>query len=91
MYFKSTLEFGPDVYYDLRTNDTSGIYLTIEQFHNVADYIIHSGYDGIAELCTETHVTNIPVTADRIMQQIVHWKHLEPTHVRLDQQYREVI
>ncbi len=91
MYFKTSLDFQPDVHFDLRSKDTKGIYITIEQFRLKAQSLIESGYDTIAELATETHVMNIPVTADQIVPQAQFWSYLEPTHVRLDDSYRDVL
>ena len=91
MYFKTSLDFQPDVHFDLRSKDTKGIYITIEQFRLKAQSLIESGYDTIAELATETHVMNIPVTADQIISQAKYWSYLEPTHIRLGPEYKDVV
>lgn len=91
MYFSSTLELHPDVYFDLRSKDDVGIYITIDQFRLKAESLISAGYDTLAELATETHVMNIPVCADQIVPQAQFWSYLEPTHVRLGPEYRDVL
>ena len=91
MYFKTTLDFGPDVHLDLRSKDETGIYITIDPFRLKAASLISAGYDGLAELATETHVMNIPVAADQIVPQAQFWSYLEPTHVRLDCSYRDAL
>lgn len=88
MYFSSTLHFHPDVHFDLRTKDETGIYITIDEFQ--ALYKNLGDYDGLGELATETHIMNIPITADRAIEQAKFWKHLEPTHIRLDPAYKEL-
>lgn len=91
MFFKSSLEVNNDIYYELRSKDAEGVYITIAQFESLADTIREHNLDGLAELATDMHVMNIPVTADRIMHQIPHWKHLEPTHIRLGPEYKDVV
>lgn len=91
MYFENTLHFHPDVHFDLRSKDETGIYITIEHFRLKAASLVSAGYDGLAELATETHVMNIPVAADQIVPQAKFWSYLEPTHVRLDASYRDVL
>jgi hypothetical protein len=91
MYFSSTLHFHPDVHFDLRSKDTKGIYITIELFRLKAASLISAGYDGLAELATETHITSILVAADQIVPQAKFWSYLEPTHVRLDASYRDAL
>ena len=91
MYFSSTLHFHPDVHFDLRTKDETGIYITIDQFRLKAASLIDAGYDGLAELATETHIISILVAADQIVPQVKFWSYLEPTHVRLDPSYRDVL
>ena len=89
MYFKSTLDFGPDVYYELRSKDVKGLYLTIEEYALAAPRLL--AHDGLGELATDTHVMNIPVDPNAILDQAKFWKHLEPTHVRLDGTYRDIL
>ena len=91
MYFKSTLELGHDVYYELRSKDTQGIYITIEEFEDLADKIRDHNLDGLGELATDMHVMNIPIPAVIAIKQANFWKHLEPTHIRLGPEYREVV
>lgn len=91
MYFKSTLDFGTDVHYALRLKDTEGIYITIEQFQEAADRIFDASYDALGELATDMHVMNIPIVAGRAIEQANFWKHLEPTHIRLDPAYKDFI
>lgn len=88
MYFKSTLEFIPDVHYALRSLDTEGIYVTIDEFYAAREAMTLT-HDTLAELATDMHVMNIPVDANCIKQQAKFWEHLEPTHVRLDPEYAE--
>jgi hypothetical protein len=88
MYFKTTLEFGPEVHYALRSLDKDGVYVTIEQYYE-SRYIMMRTHDTLGELATDTHVMNIPVDANMIKQQAKYWEHLEPTHVRLDPDYMQ--
>lgn len=64
MYFKSTLELNNDVYYELRSKDVHGIYITIDQFQALADKIHKQDLDGFGELATDMHVMNIPIIAN---------------------------
>jgi hypothetical protein len=91
MYFKSTLDFGTDVHYALRSVDQTGIYITIAQFQEAADRIFDASYDALGELATDMHVMNIPIVAGRAIEQAKFWKHLEPTHIRLDPTYKDFI
>lgn len=88
MYFSSTLDFDHDVYYELRSKDHTGIYITIDEFQ--ALYKNLGDYDGLGELATDMHVMNIPITADRAIEQANFWKHLEPSHIRLDPSYKDL-
>ena len=89
MYFSSTLDFDHDVYYELRSKDHTGIYITIDEFQ--ALYKNLGDYDGLGELATDMHVMNIPITADKAIEQAKFWKHLEPSHIRLDPVYSQFI
>ena len=89
MYFSSTLELGPDVYYELRSKDHTGIYITIDQFQNLSKNL--GDYDGLGELATDMHVMNIPISADMAIEQANFWKHLEPSHIRLDPSYKDIL
>lgn len=89
MYFKSTLDAGPDVHYELRSKDVEGLYLTIEEYVLAAPRLVN--YDGLGELATDMHVMNIPVDPNLVLKQASFWKHLEPTHVRLDGTYRDIL
>jgi hypothetical protein len=37
------------------------------------------------------HVMNIPIIANIALEQARFWKHLEPSHIRLGPEYREVV
>ena len=91
MYFKSTLELGHDVYYELRSKDAQGIYITIEEFESLADKIHKQDLDGLGELATDMHVMNIPIAAYIAINQANFWKHLEPSHIRLGPEYIDVV
>ena len=88
MYFSSTLDFDQDVYYELRSKDHTGIYITIDEFQALAPDL--HDYDGLGELATDMHVMNIPITADAAIEQAKFWKHLEPSHIRLDPSYKDL-
>jgi hypothetical protein len=91
MYFKSSLELGHDVYYELRSKDAEGIYITVAQFQALADRIRDLDLDSIGELATDMHVMNIPIAANIAINQADFWKHLEPTHIRLGPEYKDVV
>jgi hypothetical protein len=90
VYFKASLELGYDVYYELRSKDAEGIYITIEEFEDLADRIHNLDLDGLGELATDMHVMNIPIAAVIATEQANFWKHLEPSHIRLDPEYMEL-
>jgi hypothetical protein len=91
MYFKSTLELNNDIYYELRSKDVEGVYVTIEEFELLADTIHNHDFDGLGELATDMHVMNIPIIANIALEQADFWKHLEPTHIRLGPEYKDVV
>lgn len=90
MFFKSTLELNNDVYYELRSKDVEGVYITINQFELLADKINEHNLDGLGELATDMHVMNIPIAANIALEQANFWKHLEPSHIRLGPEYMEL-
>ena len=52
------------MYYELRSKDVHGIYITIDQFQALADKIHKQDLDGFGELATDMHVMNIPIIAN---------------------------
>jgi hypothetical protein len=79
------------VHFELRSKDQTGIYITIEEFETLADKIYSYDLDGLGELATDMHVMNIPIAANIAIEQADFWKHLEPSHIRLDPSYKDVV
>lgn len=86
-FFNSTLE-GGDTEYELRTNDSDGFYISIEDYIKHIDALFD--YDCLGELATEYHVTNIPVDPNTIQPAMYHFSYIEPTHVRLPPEYANI-